>query len=189
VPVRRQLKRQKSVKRAVCHPSGGTPAARVAYSRQTMDELKGFPRPAALEKKPLGRAGPSWRRRPRPARASRRPASSRWRTSPPSNASDHGNARATTLVSIGLAPLGNEAARVSHLLRRTTFGATAEELDKAQTDGYAKTVDRLLETPIAEPPALAGGDDASQDNPLNVGASSSGGSIGCSRARRRSASA
>jgi len=67
-------------------------------------------------------------------------------------------------------PLGNEAARVSHLLRRTTFGATAEELDRAQTDGYAKTVDRLLETKIAEPPALAGADDASQDNPLNPGA-------------------
>src|SRR5438445_3180920 len=32
-------------------------------------------------------------------------------------------------------PLGNEAARVSHLLRRTTFGASAEELDRAQTDG------------------------------------------------------
>ena len=69
-----------------------------------------------------------------------------------------------------LAPLGNEAARVSHLLRRTTFGATAEELDRAQTDGYAKTVNRLIDTTIAEPPALAGGDDASQENPLNVGA-------------------
>jgi len=69
-----------------------------------------------------------------------------------------------------LAPLGNEAARVSHLLRRTTFGASAEELDKAQTDGYARTVDRLIETPIAEPPVLAGGDDASQEAPLNVGA-------------------
>ncbi len=69
-----------------------------------------------------------------------------------------------------LAPLGNEAARVSHLLRRTTFGATAEELDREQTDGYTKTVDRLLDTTIAEPPPLAGGDDASQENPLNVGA-------------------
>jgi len=67
-------------------------------------------------------------------------------------------------------PLGNEAARVSHLLRRTTFGASAEELDKAQADGYAKTVDRLLETKFVEPPALAGADDASRDSPLNVGA-------------------
>src|SRR5438552_2753694 len=67
-------------------------------------------------------------------------------------------------------PLGNEAARVSHLLRRTTFGASAEELDRAQADGYAKTVDRLLETKFVEPPVLAGADDASQDSPLNVGA-------------------
>jgi uncharacterized protein (DUF1800 family) len=67
-------------------------------------------------------------------------------------------------------PLGNEAARVSHLLRRFTFGASAEELDRAQSDGYAKTVDRLLETKIAEPPVLAGADDASQDAPVNAGA-------------------
>ena len=67
-------------------------------------------------------------------------------------------------------PLGNEAARVSHLLRRFTFGASAEELDKAQSDGYTRTVDRLLETKIAEPPPLAGADDASQDNPVNAGA-------------------
>ena len=69
-----------------------------------------------------------------------------------------------------VAPLGNEAARVSHLLRRFTFGASAEELDKAQSEGYARTVDRLLETKIAEPPVLAGADDASQENPLNPGA-------------------
>jgi uncharacterized protein (DUF1800 family) len=67
-------------------------------------------------------------------------------------------------------PLGNEAARVSHLLRRFTFGASAEELDKAQSEGYAKTVDRLLETKVAEPPVLAGADDASQETPLNTGA-------------------
>lgn len=69
-----------------------------------------------------------------------------------------------------VAPLGNEAARVSHLLRRFTFGASAEELDKAQSDGYARTVDRLVETKIAEPPALAGAEEASQDAPLNPGA-------------------
>jgi uncharacterized protein (DUF1800 family) len=69
-----------------------------------------------------------------------------------------------------VAPLASEAARVSHLLRRFTFGASAEELDKAQSDGYARTVDRLLETKVAEPPTLAGGDEASQDNPLNPGA-------------------
>ncbi len=69
-----------------------------------------------------------------------------------------------------VAPLGNEAARVTHLLRRFTFGATAEELEKAQSDGYAKTVDRLLETKAAEPPPLAGAEEASQENPLNPGA-------------------
>jgi uncharacterized protein (DUF1800 family) len=69
-----------------------------------------------------------------------------------------------------VAPLGNEAARVSHLLRRTTFGASAEELERAQADGYARTVDRLLDTKISEPPVLAGADEASQENPLNPGA-------------------
>jgi uncharacterized protein (DUF1800 family) len=69
-----------------------------------------------------------------------------------------------------VAPLASDAARVSHLLRRFTFGATAEELEKAQSDGYARTVDRLLETKIAEPPVIAGADEASQDNPLSPGA-------------------
>jgi uncharacterized protein (DUF1800 family) len=69
-----------------------------------------------------------------------------------------------------VAPLGSEAARVAHLLRRFTFGASAEELEKAQADGYARTVDRLLETKAAEPPVLAGADEASQEKPLNPGA-------------------
>jgi uncharacterized protein (DUF1800 family) len=69
-----------------------------------------------------------------------------------------------------IAPLSSDAARVSHLLRRFTFGASAEELELAQADGYARTVDRLLETKAAEPPVLAGADDASQEKPLNPGA-------------------
>ncbi|MEP6694789.1 MAG: DUF1800 family protein, partial [Chloroflexota bacterium] len=69
-----------------------------------------------------------------------------------------------------VAPLGNEAARVSHLLRRFTFGASAEELERAQSDGYARTVDRLLDAKTVAPQALAGADDASQENPLNPGA-------------------
>lgn len=69
-----------------------------------------------------------------------------------------------------VAPLASDAARVSHLLRRFTFGATAEELEKAQSEGYARTVERLLETKIAEPPVLAGADDASQEKPVNAGA-------------------
>jgi uncharacterized protein (DUF1800 family) len=69
-----------------------------------------------------------------------------------------------------VAPLGTEAARVSHLLRRFTFGASAEELDRALSDGYARTIDRFLDTRIAEPPGLAGADDASQESPINAGA-------------------
>jgi uncharacterized protein (DUF1800 family) len=69
-----------------------------------------------------------------------------------------------------VAPLASDAARVSHLLRRFTFGATAQELERAQSDGYARTVDRLLETKIAEPPVLAGADEATQEKPLNPGA-------------------
>lgn len=69
-----------------------------------------------------------------------------------------------------VAPLGNEAARLAHLLRRFTFGASAAELETAQADGYARTVDRLLETKTAEPPALAGAEEASQEKPQSPGA-------------------
>src|SRR5215467_10160740 len=53
-----------------------------------------------------------------------------------------------------ISPLGSEKARVAHLLRRTTFGASLDELEKAASDGYSKTVDRLLETRPDPPPAL-----------------------------------
>jgi len=52
-------------------------------------------------------------------------------------------------------PLGSESARVMQLLRRTTFGYTAAQLDAALSDGFSRTVDRLIETPPAEPPGLA----------------------------------
>lgn len=68
-----------------------------------------------------------------------------------------------------VSPLSSDSAKVTHLLRRATFGATQAELDQAKSDGYAKTVDRLIETPAAEPPAFPGGDDASQEKGLNVG--------------------
>ena len=51
-------------------------------------------------------------------------------------------------------PLASETARVAHLLRRTTFGAGAAELEEAASAGFSKTVDRLLETPPDEPPPL-----------------------------------
>jgi uncharacterized protein (DUF1800 family) len=54
-----------------------------------------------------------------------------------------------------VSPLGRESARVMQLLRRTTFGYSQAQLDAALSDGYSKTVDRLLETTPAEPPALA----------------------------------
>lgn len=68
-----------------------------------------------------------------------------------------------------VSPLGDEKARVSHLLRRATFGASDAELQQAWTDGYAKTVDRLVETKAAEPQPFPNGDIASQDKPINVG--------------------
>jgi uncharacterized protein (DUF1800 family) len=54
-----------------------------------------------------------------------------------------------------VSPLSRESARVMQLLRRTTFGYSQAQLDAALADGYSKTVDRLLETKPAEPPALA----------------------------------
>ena len=61
-------------------------------------------------------------------------------------------------VALGLdwvSPLDDEKARIAHLLRRATFGATDAELDRAWSEGYTRTVERLVETPTAEPPPLA----------------------------------
>ena len=68
-----------------------------------------------------------------------------------------------------VSPLDDERAKVAHLLRRTAFGHTQAELDRAVSDGYARTVDRLVESKPAEPPAFAGGDTASQSQPLRLG--------------------
>lgn len=67
-------------------------------------------------------------------------------------------------------PLASEPARVAHLLRRTAFGATAAELEQARSDGWSRTVDRILETPAAQPPELAGADAAAQGSALQLGA-------------------
>ena len=53
-----------------------------------------------------------------------------------------------------VSPLGSESGKIAHLLRRATFGYTEAELDRALSEGYARTVDRLIETPFAEPPAF-----------------------------------
>ncbi len=54
-----------------------------------------------------------------------------------------------------ISPLNSEGARVMQLLRRTSFGYTASQLEAALSDGFAKTVDRLVETRPVEPPAFA----------------------------------
>ncbi len=67
-----------------------------------------------------------------------------------------------------ISPLGNENARVMQLLRRATFGAGPAELERALTEGYQKTVDRLVETPAAKPLVFPGGDSASRGTPIRV---------------------
>jgi uncharacterized protein (DUF1800 family) len=53
-----------------------------------------------------------------------------------------------------ISPLAKESAKVTHLLRRATFGATDAELDRALSEGFARTVERLIESPFAEPPVF-----------------------------------
>jgi uncharacterized protein (DUF1800 family) len=67
-----------------------------------------------------------------------------------------------------ISPLGNENARVMQLLRRATFGAGPADLEKAQSDGFQKTLDRLVSTPPAKPPVLPGADSASRGTPIKV---------------------
>jgi len=54
-----------------------------------------------------------------------------------------------------ISPLNSESARVMQLLRRTTFGYTQAQLESSLSDGFSKTVDRLIESKPAEPAALA----------------------------------
>ena len=53
-----------------------------------------------------------------------------------------------------ISPLKSESARVMHLLRRTAFGYSPTQLETALSDGFDKTVDRLIESKPAEPPPL-----------------------------------
>src|SRR5258705_8517308 len=53
-----------------------------------------------------------------------------------------------------ISPLAKESAKVTHLLRRTTFGATDAELHRAMSEGFARTVERLIESPFVEPPVF-----------------------------------
>src|SRR5437870_5141147 len=53
-----------------------------------------------------------------------------------------------------ISPLKSESARVMHLLRRTAFGHSPTQLETALSDGFDKTVDRLIESKPADPPPL-----------------------------------
>src|SRR5438128_8521784 len=64
-------------------------------------------------------------------------------------------ARRTGTTIDWISPLKSESARVMQLLRRTSLGYTPTHLEAALSDGFSKTVDRLIETPPAEPPVLA----------------------------------
>jgi uncharacterized protein (DUF1800 family) len=52
-------------------------------------------------------------------------------------------------------PLASDSAKVMQLLRRTTFGYSPTQLEGALSDGFDRTVDRLIETKPMEPPVLA----------------------------------
>jgi uncharacterized protein (DUF1800 family) len=54
-----------------------------------------------------------------------------------------------------ISPLGSESARVMQLMRRASLGYTPAQLEAALSDGFNKTVDRLIEGKPVEPPALA----------------------------------
>ena len=45
-----------------------------------------------------------------------------------------------------VSPLARPEAQVAQLLRRATFGMTKAQYETAVTDGFQKTVDRLIET-------------------------------------------
>src|SRR5450759_2138178 len=45
-----------------------------------------------------------------------------------------------------ISPLGSESARVMQLLRRTSFGYSPAQLEAALSDGFNRTVDRLVDT-------------------------------------------
>src|SRR5438132_2900446 len=53
-----------------------------------------------------------------------------------------------------ISPLARESAKVTQLLRRATFGATDAELDRALSEGFVRTVERLIESPFVEPPVF-----------------------------------
>ena len=67
-----------------------------------------------------------------------------------------------------ISPLNRENAQVLQLLRRATFGASGAGLERALSDGYSKTVARLVETPPAMAGDLPGGDVATRSAPIKL---------------------
>ena len=67
-----------------------------------------------------------------------------------------------------ISPLHQESAQVKQLLRRATFGAGPADLERALSDGYSKTLARLLDSPAAKPPVLPGADSASRGAAIKV---------------------
>src|SRR6266568_3490368 len=67
-----------------------------------------------------------------------------------------------------VSPLDKPEAQVAQLLRRATFGMTKAQYDQSVSDGFKKTVDRLIETAPVAPKDLTGGESATQEKPLNV---------------------
>jgi uncharacterized protein (DUF1800 family) len=68
-----------------------------------------------------------------------------------------------------VSPLDKESARVAHLLRRMTIAVSAAELDRAMSEGYQKTVARLVDAPPAEPPALPAAENATSQTAVKLG--------------------
>ncbi len=69
-----------------------------------------------------------------------------------------------------VSPLNKPEAQVAQLLRRATFGATSAQYQQAVKDGFKTTVDKLIESKIAEPQPLPGGEEASKSKPINPAA-------------------
>src|ERR1700730_16610728 len=57
-----------------------------------------------------------------------------------------------------ISPLHQESAQGKQLLRRAPFGAGPADLERALSDGYSKTLSRLLDSPAAKPSVLPGAD-------------------------------
>jgi uncharacterized protein (DUF1800 family) len=65
-------------------------------------------------------------------------------------------------------PEDREQLRIAQLLRRATFWVTPADLEQARHDGFARTLDRLLETPASEPASLVSASDPTKGAQLGL---------------------